>query len=81
MLNPQRRPAGPPTLQGHETRVYHDDDLVTLASLDPDLTVDGLISEFGLIPHAAYIERAQKAQDVLRRAAASTGEGGSLTAC
>jgi predicted amidohydrolase len=58
---------------GQRVRVawYHDDDLVTLTALDPDLTVDDLISEFGLIPHTAYIERAQKAQDALRAAAAS----------
>lgn len=53
---------------GQRVRVtwYHDDDLVTLASLDPELTVDDLIREFGLLPHAAYIERAQKAQDKAR---------------
>jgi predicted amidohydrolase len=42
---------------------YHDDDLVTLASLDPQLTVEQLIDEFELTPHQAYIRRAQKAQD------------------
>jgi len=54
---------------GQRVRVtwYHDDDLVTLASLDPELTVDDLVAEFGLTPHGAYIERAQKAQDALRR--------------
>jgi predicted amidohydrolase len=41
---------------------YHDDDLVTLASLDPELTVDDLIDEFDLTPHVDYIQRAQKAQ-------------------
>lgn len=42
---------------------YHDDDLVTLASLDPNLTVDDLIAEFDLTPHTDYIQRAQGAQD------------------
>jgi hypothetical protein len=47
---------------------YHDDDLVTLASLDPDLTIDDLIGEYGLTPLADYIQRAQKAQDAQRPA-------------
>ena len=47
---------------------YHDDDLVSLASLDPDLTVADLIDEFELTPHPDYIQRAQKAQDKLRPA-------------
>ena len=45
---------------------YHDDDLVSLASLDPELTVEDLIGEFELTPHPAYIQRAQQAQDELR---------------
>lgn len=45
---------------------YHDDDLVSLASLDPDLTVADLIDEFELTPHPAYIQRAQNAQDKRR---------------
>jgi beta-ureidopropionase len=45
---------------------YHDDDLVSLASLDPQLTVEDLIGEFELTPHPAYIERAQRAQDARR---------------
>ena len=49
---------------------YHDDDLVSLASLDPDLTVAALIDEFELTPHPDYIQRAQKAQDKLRHAQA-----------
>jgi len=52
---------------------YHDDDLVTLASLDPNLTVEDLIREFELTPHSAYIQRAQKAQDAARPA--GTGKG------
>ena len=40
-----------------------DDDLVSIASLDLDLTVEDLIDEFELTPHTAYIERAQQAQD------------------
>lgn len=45
---------------------YHDDDLVTLASLDSQLTVEDLIKEFELTPHPAYIQRAQNAQDKRR---------------
>ncbi len=47
---------------------YHDDDLVSLASLDPELTVADLIDEFELTPHTAYIRRAQNAQDKRRPA-------------
>ena len=47
---------------------YHDDDLVSLASLDPELTVEELIKEFDLTPHTDYIQRAQKAQDKQRPA-------------
>jgi predicted amidohydrolase len=47
---------------------YHDDDLVSLASLDPELTVEDLIKEFDLTPHTDYIQRAQKAQDKQRPA-------------
>ena len=50
---------------------FHDDDLITLASLDPDLTVDDLIKEFELTPHPGYIERATRAQDAKRPAAAA----------
>jgi hypothetical protein len=54
---------------GDKVRIewYHDDDLVTLASLDPQLTVDDLIDEFDLTPHTDYIQRAQQAQDERRR--------------
>lgn len=50
---------------------YHDDDLVSLASLDPELTVEDLIDEFELTPHPAYIKRAQQAQDERRPVADS----------
>lgn len=49
-----------------EVRWYHDDDLVTLASLDPVLTVEDLIEEYELIPHPDYIRRAQRQQDESR---------------
>ena len=51
---------------------HHDDDLVSLASLDPELTVEHLIDEFELTPHPAYIQRAQKAQDKRRPVATPT---------
>ncbi len=50
-----------------EVAWYHDDDLVTLASLDPHVTVEDLIAEFQLTPHPAYIKRAQRAQDGVRK--------------
>jgi beta-ureidopropionase len=45
---------------------YHDDDWFTLASLDPDLTVEDLQKEFGLTPLNDYRERAAKAIDAAR---------------
>ena len=51
---------------------YHDDDLVSLASLDPELTVADLIDEFELTPHTDYIKRAQNAQDKCRPVATPT---------
>ncbi|MHC4627174.1 MAG: carbon-nitrogen hydrolase family protein [Planctomycetota bacterium] len=47
---------------------YHDEDLVTLASLDPTLTVEDLIREYELTPHRDYILRAQRQQDKSRPA-------------
>ena len=46
---------------------YHDDDLVSLASLVPELSVEDLIDEFDLTPHPVYIRRAQSAQDERRQ--------------
>ncbi len=46
-----------------EVKWLHDDDWFTLASLDPDLTVEDLIAEFGLTPLDAYRDRAKKAVD------------------
>lgn len=50
-----------------EVKWYHEDDWVTLASLDADLTVDDLIEEFGLTPLAAYRERASRAIESARK--------------
>lgn len=49
-----------------EVAWYHDDDLLTLASLDPVLTVEDLIEEYELTPHRDYIERAGRKQDEVR---------------
>ena len=49
-----------------EVAWYHDDDLVTIASLDPVLTVEDLIEEYDLTPHQDYIRRAQGRQDEVR---------------
>jgi beta-ureidopropionase len=43
-----------------EVTWYHDSDWFTLASLDPDLTVEGLIAQYGLIPLDEYIARSTK---------------------
>lgn len=54
---------------------YHDDDLVSLTSLAPDLTVADLIAEFDLTPYTAYLERCQQVQDKHRVAAGDTSAG------
>lgn len=43
-----------------EVQWFHEMDWVTLASLDPDLTVEDIIKEFELTPYQQYIERAGK---------------------
>jgi predicted amidohydrolase len=48
----------------------HDDDWFTLASLDPELTVEDIISEFGLTPLNDYRIRATAAIDKARAGAA-----------
>lgn len=53
----------------------HDDDWVTLASLDPDLTVEDLIREYGLLPLDAYRERSARA---IKRAREKAGLGDGL---
>jgi beta-ureidopropionase len=45
---------------------YHDDDWFTLASLDPDLTVEDLEKEFGLTPLQDYRIRAARAVESAR---------------
>jgi hypothetical protein len=45
---------------------FHEDDWFTLASLDPDLTVEDLMAEFDLTPLDAYRHRAGKAIDAAR---------------
>lgn len=56
--------------QKYGTRVevtwYHEDDWFTLASLDPDLTVEDLIAEFSLTPLDEYRLRAAKAIEMAR---------------
>ena len=39
---------------------YHDSDWFTLASLDPEVSVKGLIAEYGLTPLDDYIVRSTK---------------------
>ena len=49
----------------------HEEDWVTLESLDPSLSVEGIIREFGLIPIKQYHLRCDKAQRARRAAAQS----------
>jgi len=49
-----------------EVKWQNEDDWLTVASLDPNLTVDDLITEFGLTPLDAYRARARKAIDLVR---------------
>ncbi|MBI3694958.1 MAG: hypothetical protein HY238_08990 [Acidobacteria bacterium] len=51
---------------------FHDDDWFTLASLDPDLTVEDIMQEFGLTPLDGYRLRATKAIDDARAGHGST---------
>lgn len=53
-----------------EVAWFHDDDWWTLASLDPDLTVEDIVSEFGLTPLSDYRVRATAAIDKARADAA-----------
>jgi predicted amidohydrolase len=54
-----------------EVTWYHDSDWLTLASLDPGLTVDDLITEYGLTPLDDYIARCTKAINNARAEAES----------
>jgi hypothetical protein len=54
---------------------YHDDDLVSLTSLAPDLTVADLIAEFELTPYTAYLDRCQRLQDEQRMTAGDKTAG------
>ena len=59
-----------------EVRWYHDDDWFTLASLDPDLTVEDIEKEFSLSPLRQYRIRAGKAVESARRKAARSPHAG-----
>jgi beta-ureidopropionase len=50
---------------------YHDSDWVTVASLDPELSVKDLIAQYGLLPLDDYIARSTKEQDRARAEAES----------
>ena len=45
---------------------HHDEDWVTLASLDPELTVESIMAEFGLLPFTPYLARCEKAIEEAR---------------
>lgn len=55
-----------------ELKWFHEEDWFTLASLDPELSVDDLIEEFELLPLSRYLPRAEAAQ---RAARAGQGVG------
>ncbi|MBI3855239.1 MAG: carbon-nitrogen hydrolase family protein [Planctomycetes bacterium] len=46
---------------------YKEDDWFTVASLDPELTVEDLMKEYGLTPLDAYVLRAGRVQDEARQ--------------
>jgi len=48
---------------GVEVVWYNEDDWFTLASLDPELTLEEVIAEFGLTPLDDYRARATRAID------------------
>ncbi|MBI3830930.1 MAG: hypothetical protein HY291_15530 [Planctomycetes bacterium] len=48
---------------------FHNEDWVTLASLDPDLTMAELIEEYKLLPIKDYHARCEKAQQAMRSGA------------
>lgn len=50
---------------------YHDSDWMTLASLDPNVSVDDLINRFGLIPLSQYISRSTETINAARSKAES----------
>jgi beta-ureidopropionase len=52
---------------------YETEGWFTLASLDPKLAVEDVISEFGLTPLKDYIARSERAQDKARAKVAPTG--------
>jgi beta-ureidopropionase len=55
---------------GQRVRVqwFHDDALITLESLDPQLSVNRLIKEYELTPHSDYLRRSERAQEQSRKA-------------
>jgi beta-ureidopropionase len=54
---------------------YHDSDWMTLASLDPHLTVEDLIAKYGLIPLSEYIARSTQTINETRSKAGSRTPG------
>ena len=54
-----------------EVTWYHDSDWFTLASLDPDLSVEDLVAKYGLTPLDDYIARSTKEQNRARAEAES----------
>lgn len=55
---------------------YHDSDWLTLASLDPHLTVEELIGKYGLIPLSQYIARSTRTINETRSKAESQTQSG-----
>jgi beta-ureidopropionase len=54
---------------------YHDSDWLTVASLDPRLTVEDLIARYGLIPLSEYVARSMQTINETRSKAASGTPG------
>ncbi len=54
---------------------YHDDDAFTLASLDPNVSVEDLMSEYEMVPLTPYHARCEAAQDKARARCAAGQHG------
>ncbi|MBN2410471.1 carbon-nitrogen hydrolase family protein [candidate division KSB1 bacterium] len=50
-----------------EVNYFHDNDWVTIESRSPDLFIQQIVDEFGLISHPDYIKRAEKYMDKFRK--------------
>jgi hypothetical protein len=57
-LNDIKRKYGPRVI----IKYYHDEDWVTIESNSPDLYINDILKEYGLVPHGDYIKIEEKEQ-------------------